>query len=599
MDPAQSLHDLPAVAALCEQAGAIRHREPVRAAELARRAVALAGDDAGRRRSRATLAACLALAPAEALAARQILLELLDGCEAAGDDALRCEVLAELAASYAATSEFDAAMPHARVAVELARRLDHSGHEARALRLLGTALSGRGDFVEALTALLEALEARETWAAGQAAPDDEERWERGELFGRIAVVYSNMDQFDQALRYYAVALETFGDLFPAAAARTLYRMGIAAEERDDPERAERWYRESMELYAELGDTAGEGLGRIGLSKILLSRGAAAQAEAEIVRAMAALAGDPVHLSYYADAVWVMGDVHGRHGRHTEALACYGDALALFRRTHRPASHRAHLHGRFARAYAAAGRWEEAYREHERFYELRVEHLQEQATARMAAMMVQFDTERAERDREIHRLRTIELEREIAERREAEAALARAQGELEARNRELHALSIRDPLTGAFNRRYLDQRLAEAMPLAARGVQPLGVMLCDLDDFKRINDTFSHAVGDEVLRTVAEILRRHVRASDVVARFGGEEFVVLFPATTLSQARAAGEKICALVREFDWSALQPGLAVTLSAGVAQAGAHPTHEKLLADADGKLYEAKRRGKDCVVG
>jgi len=598
MDPATSLYET--VASLCEQAGAIRHREPARAAELARRAAALAGDDGGRRRARATLAACLALAPAEALAARQFLLEVLDGCEAAGDDALRCEVLAELAASYAATADFDAAMSHARAAVELARRLGHSGYEARALRLLGTALSGRGDFVEALTALLGALAARETWAAGQVAPeDDEERWERGELFGRIAVVYSNMDQFDQALRYYAVALETFGERFPAAAARTLYRMGIAAEERDDPERAERWYRESMELYVALGDTAGEGLGRIGLSKILLNRGDAIQAEAEIGRAMAALAGDPVHLSYYADAVWVMGDVHQRHGRHAEALACYGDALALFRRTHRPASHRAHLHQRFARAYAAAGRWEEAYREHERFYELRVEHLQEQATARMAAMMVQFDTERAERDREIHRLRTIELEREIAERREAEAALARAQAQLEARNRELHALSIRDPLTGAFNRRYLDQRLAEAMPLAARGVQPLGVMLCDLDDFKRINDTFSHAVGDEVLRTVAEILRRHVRASDVVARFGGEEFVVLFPSTTLDQARAASEKICTLVREFDWAALQPGLVVTLSAGVAQAGAHPTHEKLLAEADGMLYEAKRRGKDCVVG
>jgi GGDEF domain-containing protein len=76
-------------------------------------------------------------------------------------------------------------------------------------------------------------------------------------------------------------------------------------------------------------------------------------------------------------------------------------------------------------------------------------------------------------------------------------------------------------------------------------------------------------------------------------------VVLFPATTLDQARSASEKVCALVREHPWRELHPDLAVTLSAGVAAAGAQPTHEALLADADLRMYEAKRRGKDCVVG
>jgi diguanylate cyclase (GGDEF)-like protein len=583
-----------------ERAMAVRHREPARAAAVAARAVEGAADGAGRRRARAALGACLSMIPAEVLRGREILLEVLAGCEAAGDDGLRCEVLNELAASHGSTYATDEALRYAREAAELSRRLSRRGEEVRALRLQGVALTRRGDFVEALGTLLEALALHEARLAGRAAElDDEERWERGELFGGIAVVYSNMDQCTQALHYYRVALESFGERFPASAARTLYRMGIAAEELDDGAAAEEYYGQSLELYERQGDAAGAGLGRLGLSKILLSRGAADEAEAAIRQALAALAGDPVYLGYYTDAVWVMGDVHQHHGRNAEALACYQEALGLFQRTQRPASHLAHLHQRFSRVYAALGRWEEALREHERFYALRVEHLREQATARMAAMMVQFDTERALKDREIHRVRSIELEREIAERKEVEAALARAQAELEERNRELHALSIRDPLTGAFNRRYLDQRLAEALPLAARGVQPLSVMICDLDDFKRVNDTFSHAVGDEVLRTVAGILRQHVRASDVVARLGGEEFVVLFPATTLGQAAAAAEKIRARVRDFGWDDLHPGVAVTLSAGVAQAGDHPTHETLLAEADGKLYEAKRRGKDCVVG
>ncbi|HEU4559612.1 MAG TPA: diguanylate cyclase [Longimicrobium sp.] len=589
-------------AALCARALAIRHREPGAARELAERAVSLSQgvDDAEHRHALATLGACLAGVAAEVPRAREVLLEAAARCEAAADDWLRCEVLNELAGVDVTLYDLDVAESHARAAAGLARTLGRPREEARALRLLGTALTYRGNYVEALRTLLEALEAHEALVPAPAAElDDEQRWERGELFGRIAVVYSNLDQFQQALRYYGVALESFGDRFPASTARTLYRMGIAADEMDDWEAVERYYGAALEAYRRLGDEGGVGLGSMGMSKLLLHLGAVDEAEQAARRALDALGSSPAYLGFYSDAVWVMGDVHLARGRPADALASYEEARALFERTSRPPSHQAPLHWRFSRVYSALGRWEEALAEHQRFHELRVRQLEEQANTRVAAMMVQFDTERAMKDREIHRLRSIELEREIAERKEAEAALARAQAELEERNRELHALTIRDPLTGAYNRRYLDQRLAEAMPLAVRGVQPLSVMMCDLDDFKRINDTFSHAVGDEVLRTVADILGRHLRQSDVVARFGGEEFVVLFPATTLGQAVAASEKVCALVREHPWGELQPGLAVTLSAGVAEAGTHPTHEKLLADADGRLYEAKRRGKDCVLG
>jgi diguanylate cyclase (GGDEF)-like protein len=149
----------------------------------------------------------------------------------------------------------------------------------------------------------------------------------------------------------------------------------------------------------------------------------------------------------------------------------------------------------------------------------------------------------------------------------------------------------------FNRRFLDERLAEAFALTTRQSQPLSVMICDVDDFKRINDTFSHAVGDEVLRTIAAILRANVRQSDVVARFGGEEFVVLFPCATREQAVAASEKLCRRVMEHPWHTVHPLLSVTLSAGVAAADGQPNHEKLLSDADRKLYQAKARGKNRV--
>ncbi|HEX5727287.1 MAG TPA: diguanylate cyclase [Longimicrobiaceae bacterium] len=592
-----------AVVSLCARALAIRHRDPEAALALAQQAVEAAAAEGvapdARRRSLAALGACLSLVPADVLGAREALHQALQASADADDERLRCEVLNELGGNYAATYEFEAASEHLREAVELARRLGYGFEEARALRLLGSACTGVGDFVQALPLLLEALRIHEA-APGGEARGDAELWERGTLFGCIGVVYSNMDQHEQAISYYGVALECFAEHYPLGAARTLYRMGIAAGEGlKDTERAEAYYRRSLALHERHGDRGVRALSQLGIGTTLVQRGEYDEAERALHEALEALEGDPVHLGHYADALWMQGDIHLHRAQHAEALGCFERALPLYLQSGRPAAHLAWLHWRFCQAHKGLGHFEPALHHHERYHQLRVEHLEEQANARMSEMMVQFDTERALKDREISRLRSVELEREIAERREAEAALARAKAELEEANRELHALAIRDPLTGLYNRRYLDQRFAEAFALTRRRAQPLAVMICDLDDFKRINDTFTHAVGDQVLRTVGGIIRQHVRVSDVAARFGGEEFVVLFPAATLEQAAAASEKLRELVAGFPWSTLHPELAVTVSAGVAAADpAHASHEKLLHDADRRLYQAKRQGKNRVV-
>jgi diguanylate cyclase (GGDEF)-like protein len=444
--------------------------------------------------------------------------------------------------------------------------------------------------------LLQALDLHERLPA-EGADDDERRWERGSVFGRIAIVYSNMDQYARALSYYEDALASFADRFPLRAARTLYRMGIAAEGLGDWARAEDVYRRSLEINDAQGDAAGRALGLMGISTVLLQRGEWARAEAGLGEVLSVLAGDPAHAAYAGDAHRLMAESLLGQARFADALASLEQALPLYHRTERPAQHLAWLHERFCQAYRGLGALDRALEHHERFHRLTVEHLHTQSSARMSQLMVRFDTERAMKDREISRLRNVELEREIAERREAEAALARAKAALEETNRELRAMTVRDPLTGVFNRRFLDERLAEAFALAVRQPQPLSVMICDVDDFKQINDTFSHAVGDEVLRTIAGILRGNVRQSDVVARFGGEEFVVLFPCATLEQAVAASEKLCRRVTEHPWHTVHPLLRVTLSAGVAAADGHPNHEKLLSDADRKLYRAKRHGKNRV--
>jgi diguanylate cyclase (GGDEF)-like protein len=128
--------------------------------------------------------------------------------------------------------------------------------------------------------------------------------------------------------------------------------------------------------------------------------------------------------------------------------------------------------------------------------------------------------------------------------------------------------------------------------------PLSVAMLDLDFFKRVNDAWGHAIGDEVLRHVAAILRAQCRTVDLPARYGGEEFVIALPDTSLLEASALCERIRAAVQEHHWAAIQPGLALTISIGVAMREPVDTAQSLVEAADQALYEAKHGGRNRVV-
>jgi diguanylate cyclase (GGDEF)-like protein/PAS domain S-box-containing protein len=179
-----------------------------------------------------------------------------------------------------------------------------------------------------------------------------------------------------------------------------------------------------------------------------------------------------------------------------------------------------------------------------------------------------------------------------------AQLANATAQLELKNKRLVTLSTRDGLTGIYNRRYLEGQLAKEFARATRYRLPLSVMICDIDDFKKVNDTFSHSIGDDVLRQVAAIMQQHTRDIDIVARYGGEEFVIVFPETKQTDALQACEKIRLLVEQQSWDDLAPGLQVTLSLGLTSNLAVGNHEEMLNRADTLLYSAKHAGKNRVV-
>lgn len=160
------------------------------------------------------------------------------------------------------------------------------------------------------------------------------------------------------------------------------------------------------------------------------------------------------------------------------------------------------------------------------------------------------------------------------------------------------LAETDELTGLANRRRILEVLAKVREQQSSLGQSFAVAMLDVDYFKRINDTYGHALGDEVLRTIGGLLQTTKRATDAAGRIGGEEFLLVLPgSTTIGEANALAERLRLAVEDYDWSKLQPGLHVTASIGltVAEAGEDP--EEVLRRADEGLYEAKRSGRNRI--
>ena len=212
---------------------------------------------------------------------------------------------------------------------------------------------------------------------------------------------------------------------------------------------------------------------------------------------------------------------------------------------------ASLHESIAGTLAARGDWQRAY-----------EHLRaalELARAQTPPVPEQFR-------REVDRLR-----RERAQAREE---------------------SLRDALTTVYNRRYLDRRLAEART-------PLAVALVDIDLFKNVNDTFGHLIGDQVLRRVATLLRDGLPSDGFCARYGGEEFMLVLPAVHPDSAVRVAERARSRIAEHPWSAVCPGLSVTISVGLAyEPGEHSGTGRQVLEADHLLYAAKHAGRNRVA-
>ncbi|MBF0329716.1 MAG: diguanylate cyclase [Nitrospirae bacterium] len=181
-------------------------------------------------------------------------------------------------------------------------------------------------------------------------------------------------------------------------------------------------------------------------------------------------------------------------------------------------------------------------------------------------------------------------------------VARLQNIIEIRERlkEFEKLLVRDYLTGLYNRKFFMERFIEELSWSIMYSEQFSLMVLDIDHFKKINDTYGHGCGDEILKQVADTMLATLRAQDLLARYGGEEFIILLPNTGIESAVEIGESLRKAVQEHDFRCNQDlKIAVTISIGITSlSDDEPTSDHIIGQADKALYRAKETGRNKVV-
>jgi diguanylate cyclase (GGDEF)-like protein len=477
---------------------------------------------------------------------------------------LRAEVLLAVVKASDAVEEVNKTLKYGNEALHFFRGQQHPENQALVHACLGNAFTFLCSFHEALEHHMAALRLRQ-------ALDDHSGIARSYI--DLGWTFNQCDDIPKAEQYLKLALETARTLrIGPLEVRALGNLANVYGNAGDHAKALEYHRQATGIGETLGDFRHVmiGYGNIGYS--LVSLGDAAQGMTYYLRALEQLERTPnrayegwVHLSMgYA----VQTSDPGQARQYLERGLALLEEAGSFEGVASAQQTLSQLYEPFDPV--------KALEHHKAYAELTIKQLKDMNEKRTQALTVQFEVARLQQERELAQLKNVEL--------------AHA-------NERLEELSLRDALTGLYNRRHLDTQLAK-LHLEAQGLEtPFAVLISDIDDFKQVNDLFSHLIGDEVLKVVAKLFVDQVRALDLVVRYGGEEFVLVLAQVRLEQALMVAEKLRAKVEAYPWYELHPDLRITVSIGLCADTTLEHHERMLAVADDKMYVAKRNGKNQV--
>ena len=175
-----------------------------------------------------------------------------------------------------------------------------------------------------------------------------------------------------------------------------------------------------------------------------------------------------------------------------------------------------------------------------------------------------------------------------------------QAELDRLHKRVEEMALRDPLTQVYNRHFMHEALRREMERFKRYRHPFSLLMLDLDRFKEINDSFGHLAGDAMLKKIAQDLQAHLRPSDLICRYGGDEFIAVLPETPGEEAHAMAERLRARLAEETTVVEEGGLRIkaTISLGIVEYKEGQTQDELIRRVDKALYAAKQKGRNAAV-
>lgn len=499
-----------------------------------------------------------------------------DALASAGHDAELAESKYWIAKCHYMAGEIDVAILLAAESCAAAVSVGEPALLARAQILEARCLESAGEVQAALDLVILALEVLEDYGR----VDDEARTVEQSAVLALGVVYLHLDELELAMQNclhatelarqlpdpstYCAAQDTVACVLAAQAAQAREagdRIGAERLEREAIARSQ----EAVEIARQVGHAGYETSALLNLAESLTLVGEAPEAMRLLRQWESRYAGAlPRHSAHLQDS---LGQIFLAMDRPDEAVLAFEQALEQCHSE----PHRAVIMEHLSQALERCQRLQEALDHYRAFHRVH---------ARMS-------TERARRSARVAALR-VDIEKERARARK----LASSNDELRRRAGVLERQANEDVLTRLPNRRRVEAFLEGEFGACSAA-------LIDVDNFKQVNDRFSHAIGDAVLQQLAGLMRDNIRPGDLAGRIGGEEFVVLFKGGPNADPLAASERLRRAIAGFDWTSVAPGLVVTVSIGLARAGEAGTGPLLLEIADQRLYAAKRAGRNRVVG
>ena len=488
------------------------------------------------------------------------------------------------------------AIDHARAAEQLCTTLADEAGQVDALLTLSMALVDSGAQREALDTALRGLELARSIGDARL-----ECW----ALNRLAIAFKRLDDLPMAIRHGRQALvlaqrfggdeETFASLNNLASQLLAQAEWHERDGQDDPAHAARIEARSLSEQAlasarRSGNVHREAVAMGNLAEALIHDAEfdAAESMIEAYRALALRHGfEGLACSAHHDLTRLLQ----KSDRHAEALVQLGEwRLRELARGTAPAAMREIEYALYV-SHKALGQTTAALLHLEAHARMERQALLDDNLAKAQVQLGRLDIERS-------RETLAQVRSDLQNHRDRAEALEADRERLSAQAEAADRAAREDVLTGLPNRRAVDETLPGLLAHAEAGHAPLALAMLDVDRFKGINDAFGHATGDAVLAELGQVLRARLRGGDLLARIGGEEFMLALPGATVGRAAETCERLRAAVAAHDWNTLTPGLAVTISLGLVEREPGEARLALVARADAALYRAKREGRDRLV-